>query len=81
MVGKPTALVARRSIPIVDFDGFDVMVYSGCSMPCIQMIFHLCIALGNYTVTDHFYVVELPNTNIILGVQWLISLGKHYVDY
>jgi hypothetical protein len=32
-------------------------------------------------VTDDFYVVELPDTNIILGVQWLVSLGKHYVDY
>jgi hypothetical protein len=41
----------------------------------------LDVALGNYTVTDDFYVVELPDTNIILGVQWLVSLGKHYVDY
>jgi len=32
-------------------------------------------------VTDDFYVVELPYINIILGVQWISSLGNNYVDY
>jgi len=37
--------------------------------------------LGNHTMTDDFYVVEIEDTNIILGAQWLISLGKHFVNY
>jgi hypothetical protein len=36
--------------------------------------------LGNYTVTDDFYVVEMQDTNIILGVQWLGSIGNNFVD-
>jgi hypothetical protein len=76
-----STLVAKRGIPMVDFEGFDVVVVGGHIMPCTQKIPQLCIALGNYTVTDDFYVVELQDTNIILGVQWLVSLGKHFVDY
>jgi hypothetical protein len=75
------ALVTRRGIPTIDFERFDVVVVGGCSMPCTQKILQLDVVLGNYTVTDDFYVVELPDTNIILGVQWLVSLGKHYVNY
>jgi predicted aspartyl protease len=76
-----SALVAKRGIPTVDFEGFDVVVAGGRVMPCTQKIPQLCVALGNYTVTDDFYVVELQDTNIILGVQWLVSIGKHSVDY
>jgi hypothetical protein len=32
-------------------------------------------------VTDNFYVVEIQDTNLILGVQWLVSIGKNSVDY
>ena len=27
-------------------------------------------------MTDHFFVVNIPDTNVVLGVQWLITLGK-----
>jgi hypothetical protein len=39
------------------------------------------VALGNYTVIDDFYVVEIVDTNIILCVQWLVSLRKQLVNY
>jgi hypothetical protein len=74
-------LVAKRGIHTVNFGGFDVVVAGGRSMQCTKKIPQLDVALGNYIVIDDFYVVELPDTNIILGVQWLASLGKHYVDY
>jgi hypothetical protein len=76
-----SALVTRRDIPTIDFEGFDVVVAGGCRMPCTKKIPQLNVALGNYTVTNDFFVVEVPDTNIILGVQWLVSLGKHSVDY
>jgi hypothetical protein len=41
----------------------------------------LDVTLGNYTLTDDFYVVELADTNVVLGVQWLYSLGKHSINY
>jgi hypothetical protein len=73
--------VAKRGIPTMDFEGFDVVVVGGHVMPCTQKIPQLFLTLGNYTVTDDFYIVDLQDTNVILGVQWLVSIGKHLVDY
>jgi hypothetical protein len=61
-------LVARRGIHTIDFGGFDVVVSSECSIPCKKNILQLDVALGNYTVTNEFYVVEMHDTNNILGV-------------
>ena len=41
------------------------------------------VTLGNYTLIDDFYVVDLADTHVVLGVQWLYSLGDicmHYQD-
>ena len=34
-------------------------------------------------MTDSFYVVNVVNTNVVLGVQWLYSIGKlkYTTDY
>jgi hypothetical protein len=37
--------------------------------------------LGNYTLIDDFYVVDLANTHVVLGVQWLYSLGDIRMSY
>lgn len=28
-----------------------------------------------------FFVVDIPDTNVVLGVQWLITLGKVTTDW
>jgi hypothetical protein len=37
-------------------------------MTCTQRIIGLDVTLGNYTLTDDFYVVDLADTNVVLGV-------------
>ena len=32
-------------------------------------------------MTDSFYVVNVADTNVVLGVQWLYSIGKYTTDY
>ena len=32
-------------------------------------------------IGGHFFVVDIPDTNVILGVQWLITLGKVTTDW
>ena len=41
----------------------------------------LNVTLGNYHMTDSFYVVNVADTNVVLGVQWLYSIGKYTTDY
>ena len=39
------------------------------------------VQLGNYTLVDDFYVIDVPDTSIVLGVQWLYSIGKYSTNY
>ena len=39
------------------------------------------VKLGNYTMRDTFYVVDLADTDVVLGVQWLITSGKISTNY
>jgi hypothetical protein len=48
---------------------------------CLDRVLDLEIKLGNYTVRDKFYVVDLSDTDVVLGVQWMITLGKITTNY
>jgi hypothetical protein len=39
------------------------------------------IKLGNYTMRDTFYVVDLSDIDVVFGFHWLISLGKITTKY
>ena len=49
-------------------------------MQCARYVPELAVTMGTYTVTDHFFVVNIPDTNVVLGVQLLITLGKVTTD-
>ena len=50
-------------------------------MECNRWIPDLQVNIGDYTVKDNFYVVNVVDTNMVLGVQWLYSIGEHSVNY
>jgi hypothetical protein len=75
------SLVSRRALQIKEFEGFDVAVADGHTMECLDRIPNLEMKLGNYTVRDTFYVVELSDTDVLLGVLWMITLGKITTNY
>ena len=62
-------LVERRGLPTEEFEGFIVVVVEGGRMECTKWIIKLHITLGNYKLSDDFFVVDVPDTNIVLGVQ------------
>jgi hypothetical protein len=74
-------MVGRTHIPMVEFEGFLVEVAGGFPMACDRYIPHMSLTLGRYTLTWDFYVVEIPDTNIILGVQWLRIFGPITIKY
>eukprot|EP00253_Pinus_taeda_P027576 PITA_27576 len=88
------ALAALRGIPkyltlrvrgTVCGQRVSVLVDSGATHNFIdaQMVERreLSVTMGTYKLTDHFFVVDIPNTNMILGVQWLSTLGKVTTDW
>ena len=50
-------------------------------MECSQRIPQLTVTLGNYTVMETFYAVDVPDMKVVLGVQWMYSLGKYSTNY
>ena len=50
-------------------------------MQCMHYVPSLSVTMGSYTLVDHFFVVDILDTNVILVVQWLITLGKITIDW
>jgi hypothetical protein len=50
-------------------------------MECLDRVPNFEMKLGNYIVIDTFYVVDLSDTDVVLGVQWMITLGKITTNY
>jgi hypothetical protein len=61
-------LVTKRQIPTEEFEGFEVVVEYGYNMTYTQRNRGLEVKLGNFTLNDDFYVVDLEETNVVLGV-------------
>ena len=74
-------MVERRGIPTESFDGFSVLVPGDQTMVWAHYVPELSVTMGTYALTDHFFMVNIPDTNIALGVQWLITLGKVTIDW
>jgi hypothetical protein len=74
-------LLKRRHIPTVEFEGFKVEVEGGSTMPCNRYIPGMKLTLGRNELVQDVYVMDLPDTNIILGVQWLSTLGPITTNY
>jgi hypothetical protein len=75
------SLVSRQALQTKEFEIFDVAVADGHTVECLDRVPDLEIKLSNYTVRDTFYVVDLSDTDVVLGVQWLITLGKITTNY
>ena len=74
------ALVDRRNLQDETFDGFIVIIPGNNSMDCTKLIPKLQVTLGNHTITDIFYGVNVVDTNVVLGIQWLYLLGDNTMN-
>ena len=73
--------VQQRGIPTERFYGFSVLVPGPRTMQFMRYVLAFAVTMGTYTMTNHFFVVDIPDTNVVLGVQWLITLGKVTTDW
>ena len=75
------AWVAKWGIQTEKFEGFTVAVVGNNSMECNHWIPKLNVTLGNYNMIESFYVVNVADTNVVLGVQWIYSIVKYTTAY
>jgi hypothetical protein len=74
-------LFIMRQIPTKESECFEVVVANGYIMMCNQRITGLDMTLGNYMLTNDFYMGELEKSNVVLGVKWLYSLKDFKLNY
>ncbi|KAH9292410.1 hypothetical protein KI387_042400 [Taxus chinensis] len=48
----------------------------GLTLPCKKKVNQVSILFGEYTLCDDFYDMDLKDNNVVLGMQWLHSLGR-----
>ena len=75
------AWVAKRRFPTEKFEGFTIAVAGNTSMECSYWVPKLNVTLDNFHMTDSFYVVNVADTNVVLGIQWLYSIGEYTTNY
>ena len=74
-------LVDRRKLQDETFDGFTIMIPYNNFMDCTKWTPKLQVTLGNHTITNNFYVVNVVDTNVVLGVKWMYYLWDHTIKY
>ena len=52
-------LVQRRGIHMEEFEGFSVLVPGAMTLQCAKYVPALTITMGTYTLTDHFFMVDI----------------------
>jgi hypothetical protein len=75
------SLVARGGLQTEEFEGFTIAVEYWYTMMFLDRVPYLEVKQCNYTVTYTFYVVDLLDTDVVLGVQCLYSLGEIGFNY
>ena len=75
------SLVERRKLQAKIFYGFTFIIPGNNSMDCTKCIPKLQVTLGNHIITKKIYVVNVADTNVVFGVQWMYYLGEHTMNY
>ena len=68
IISDDSSLVERRKLPTEPFEGFTVVIPSNHTIECNRWILNLQLNIGDYTMKDKFYVVNVVETNMVLGV-------------
>lgn len=74
------SLVARGGLPLEDFSRIQVIMADGFKKKCNKRVPQMSIEFDDYTITNDFCMIGIVDSNIILGIQWLHSLGRYIQD-
>jgi len=61
-------MVERRGIRTDSFEGFSILVLGDRTMQCTRNVPGMTVVMGNYSMAYHFFMVDVSDTNVVLGV-------------
>ena len=74
-------LVTELSLSYRKMNPLQVLVGNGQYLTCNCVCADIPIEMQDLTFTINLYVLPILGTNVVLGVQWLITLGPVLTDY
>lgn len=74
-------LVTQVGLPCRDTTPLRVMVGNGQYLECTSICDAITIHIQHHTFVVYLHVLPISGSNIVLGVQWLKSLGPILIDY
>ena len=74
-------LVKQKCLLTKAHVGFQVKVARGTFLPCTYLVPQLSITMANDTLTKGFFIVDLADMEVILGIQWMETLDEYTQEF
>lgn len=74
-------LVRKLDIPLITTGGYNVVSGTGLSVRGIGICKGVVLSLPEAEIVEDFVPIELGSSDVILGMQWLGSLGGMHVNW
>jgi hypothetical protein len=62
-------------------NNFQIMIANGGSMKCGGRCENVRLQIGNYHLKSHMFVIDMGGCDIVLGADWLRTLGPILMDF
>jgi hypothetical protein len=62
-------------------NNFQIMIANGGSMKCGERCENVCLQIGDYHLKSHMFVIDMGWCDIVLGADWLRTLGPILMDF
>jgi hypothetical protein len=62
-------------------NNFQIMISNGGSMKCAGHCENVCLQIGDYHLKSHMFAIDMGSCDIVLGVDWLRTLGPILMDF
>nr|KYP49349.1 Retrovirus-related Pol polyprotein from transposon 17.6 [Cajanus cajan] len=69
------------ALPTIPTDPLRVMVANGSVLDCTELCPQTTLRIQGYTFSTDLHVLSISGADVVLGVQWLKSLGPVTTDY
>jgi hypothetical protein len=62
-------------------NNFQIMIANGGSMKRGGHCENVCLQIGHYHLKSHMFAIDMGGCNIVLGVEWLHTLGPITMEF
>jgi hypothetical protein len=62
-------------------NNFQIMIANEGSMKCGGSCENVCLQIGQYNLKSHMFTIDMGGCDIVLGVEWLHTLGPILMDF